>query len=468
MALTDNSVFDFSPTYNGVPILPGDKLDDPKFGDTGGPPGPARPVPPVQGGPGGGAYGTPEFLHDTPQPGLVDVQNPVLPPPPPPPPQNRSGFFEGVFEQDFQDDFRGFVTSQRSRLGGSQVGNRGEAELRALYDRGRRHFGLDASDLINPSTDVRQFFPLEYDENTLARLPNVGAAPGSTGSGAGFGDAEKIFNQNVFSAIELLLKRYGIGGLSGDVRAMVVNEASLDEIKLWLFDQTEFKSRFPAIAMIDAENTGGATRPQISPEEYLTLEQDYFEFLSRVGLSDGFFTRDRVATWIFEGVSPAEVSRRATNGLMRVQQATPELRQAFQDFYGVTGDNALASYFLDAENLEDELLRQVEVADIGGRAKISNIGIGQAGSERLAQLGITPGQAGTGFGNINRRGGLFRETVTEAADFTKELQGFTSQFNLDDGTSSNQLEQRLNTRTAAFRGGGGAAISSRATGFGTV
>lgn len=290
------------------------------------------------------------------------------------------------------------------------------------------------------------------------QVPDTPPGPGDPG----------YFDQDVFSTIQLLLNRYGIGGLTSWVRQLVVEQASAAEIELLLFERQEFKDRFPAIAMIDNDNQGGIRRPNISPEQYLQLENDYFNYLSRVNLSDAFFTRDRVATWIYEGVSPAEVSRRVTNVFSRVNLASNELKAAFSDFYGISGEQALAIYALDPDNTEDVLLRQVEVADIGGRARIADIGIGQEGAERLAELGITPGQATTGFGNINRRRGLFRETATELTDLRREAEGFRSQFNLDAGEADEALGRRLQTRRAAFQGGGGAFIGARGTGFGSV
>jgi hypothetical protein len=315
----------------------------------------------------------------------------------------------------------------------------------------------------------------ENSNNQTPTTPNI-QVPGSDvkdtiptpTTGTGTPPVETPFDQDVFTQINQLLGRYGLTGLGSWVRELVVNEASASEIQLQLFERQEFKDRFPAIALIDNENKGGIARPNISPEEYLSLEQDYLDLLSRVGLDEAFFTRDRVATWIYEGVSPAEVSRRVTNGFSKMSLASEETREAFKDYFGPAGDAALAAYYLDPDNVEDVLMRQIEVAEIGGSARISGINIGQAQSERLSSLGISPQQASAGFQDLTRRRGLFRETASERRDMTAENEGINSRFGLDSGQSAEDLDRRLASRQAAFQGGGGAFIGQRTTGLGSA
>ena len=325
--------------------------------------------------------------------------------------------------------------------------------------------------LGNPGPD--QFIPDE-----AVTPDDINADPGSTntigdggtgdGTGGGGGNAaDDHFNTSVFATISLLLNRYGLGELEGWARSLVTTpDVTADEIEILLFDQPAFKKRFPAIAMIEELNKGGAKRGQISAEDYLGLEANYFELLAYSGLEGAFYTPSRVAEWIFEGVSPAELSRRVTVGYTAMALASAETRAFFRDTYGVEGDTAMAAYMLDPDNVAEELVRQVEVAQIGGRSRIAGIGIGASGAERLAELGVTAGQAGSGFQNINARSGLFRETASERADLSKAGEGFRAQFGLDDGTAHQTLNQRLATRKSAFRGGGGAFIGQRNSGFG--
>jgi len=303
-----------------------------------------------------------------------------------------------------------------------------------------------------------------------------GGGGGDTGGGGGGGGGgteppPDTFDYDTFDLIKSLLFSYGLDSLVGTVELWIQEEASEDEIELRLHGEQAFKDRFPAIRMIDELNQGvgpGQHRANISPRDYMDLEDDYFGYLSRVGLADAFFTRDRVAWWIFGGNSPLEISRRVTNGVSAMQLASEETRDFFRDTYGVDGDVALAAYMLDPGNLEDELTRQVEVSQIGGRSTIANIGIGAAGAKRLAELGISAQEAGTQFQNINRRGALFRESVSESTDLTKEGAGVDSAFGLDDGKAEDQLAKRLRARQAAFRGGGGAFVNNRTSGFGSA
>jgi len=290
-----------------------------------------------------------------------------------------------------------------------------------------------------------------------------------------------IFDQDTFEQIKSVLREYGLESLATgegvdadgnpveSAQSMIQRKASKAEVINWMYGTDAFKDRFPAIAMIDLDNKGGVVRANITPQRYMDLEDDYFTYLSQVGLADAFFTRDRVGEWIYGGNSPLEISRRVVQGVTAMQLSSIETREFFQDTYGVEqGELALAAYFLDKGNVEAELIRQVEVSKIGGRSTIANIGIGAAGAKRLAELGITAQEAGTQFANINRRAGLFRETVSESRDLTKEDEGVDSAFGLDDGDANNRLQGRLRARQAAFRGGGGAFMGNRATGFGSA
>lgn len=282
--------------------------------------------------------------------------------------------------------------------------------------------------------------------------------------------AEDPFDYDTFAFITSLLRRYGLESLIPWAEGLIQGKATRFEVEMQLFDQQAFKDRFPIIAMIDQYNTQNpnAAKPQFTADEVLRLENSYFEAFARGGLEGTFFNRDRVTDLIWNGVSPAEVTRRIVNGYARVDMASPETKAFFEDLFGPSGRQALVAYMLDPDNVEHELMRQVEIAEIGGRSIIADINIGGAGAERLAALGVTPQGAASGFNAINRRSGLFRETATEAENLTKEAEGIASQFGLDNGTAADKLEQRLRTRTAAFQGGGGAYLGTRTSGFGSA
>lgn len=272
------------------------------------------------------------------------------------------------------------------------------------------------------------------------------------------------------SAIKTVLQRYGLQGLESWAESAVEGGLSAAEIELSLYEQDAFRNRFPAIFELERMNEGLPLQdrlPTISPEDYLNLEVAYSQIYARAGL-EGLYNADSVTALITGLVSPAELSRRFADGYSRVNTAAPEVRAFFEDMFGLSGDRALAAYFADAENIEEELIDAVETAEIGGRAVIAGLNIGVSGASRLQQLGVTPGQAASGFATINSQASLFRETVSEFDDFVAELEGVNAQFNLDSGESRAMLLRRARERKAAVSGGGGAFLSTSLTGFGSA
>lgn len=278
------------------------------------------------------------------------------------------------------------------------------------------------------------------------------------------------FDQDAFLTIERILTDWGLSSLIPWAKDLIQNQATSDQVKLLIYDQPAFQERFKVIFDIQDWNTSHGLdqqRVNFTPEEVLQFETEYGFILARGGL-DYFATQDYIHGWLFNQVSPAEVSRRITEGFNAVRYATPETRAFFADAFGPDGDTALAAYYLDSANLEEELVRQAQIAQIGGAARLTDIGIGVNRATQLNQLGINPRQAHAGFASINARRGLFRETVSETQNLSRSQEGVTSEFGLDSGRAAELLEQRLRTRLSAFRGGGGALVSAQGTGLGSA
>ena len=189
--------------------------------------------------------------------------------------------------------------------------------------------------------------------------------------------------------------------------------------------------------------------------------------LARAGVFN-LATRDNVNKWLVNHVSVAEISRRVNEGVVQMLQAPPAVRAFFAEHFGPSGDAALTSYILDADQTEAALLRQVEIAHIGGAANLADIGIGFEGASRLSDLGITFEAARQGFSRINAIRPLFEETVTETTDLTRRGTGVASEFALDAGEAFAALRRRRDTRLAAFAGGGGAAALPSGFGLGAA
>ena len=89
------------------------------------------------------------------------------------------------------------------------------------------------------------------------------------------------------------LKAFGLDGMSERVKKYIIENGTDDptRIRLWLMEQPEFKTRFPAM-----EKLSKAGRA-ISPEEYIQAEQQYIGVMRQAGLNPEFFDEDMLKSF---------------------------------------------------------------------------------------------------------------------------------------------------------------------------
>jgi hypothetical protein len=219
----------------------------------------------------------------------------------------------------------------------------------------------------------------------------------------------------------------------------------------YLLSQTpEFKQRF---AGNDLRIKNGLA--PLTPADYLNTEAAYRQVLQSSGLPAGFYdSHSDFQGLIGSDISATELQSRAQHAFEFSQNAIdPNVRQAFQSYYGVN-DGHLAAYFLDPKVGTDLINRQVAASEIGGAATTNGLNIGKANAERYANLGVTYGQAQTGAAQA----GLVKNDTLNAA------QRFGVSYNEQDladtfigGLASAQRKQRQisNSEAGLFAGTNG-------------
>lgn len=259
----------------------------------------------------------------------------------------------------------------------------------------------------------------------------------------------------VSAEVKTILNRYDLGGLNDWVQEQIISGASDNEIMIKLYDTPEFKTRFPAI-----EQRQSSGMAPLSPEEYIQYESNAQQLFRAAGLPKSFYDqRDDFTQFLTNNVSLSELSARVEQGFQKALTAPIEVRAKMTEFFGVTGDGALAAYFLDPEKALPALERDLATAEIAGYGQAMNVGIDQARSQRLADLGFTGEQASQGFTQISNNDGLFTETVTETKDLTAATTGVDATFGLDP-QARKDLEQRRASRVNALNGGGSLALTN--------
>ena len=208
----------------------------------------------------------------------------------------------------------------------------------------------------------------------------------------------------------------------------------------------EYKARFPAL---DALAQKGRA---VSEAEYIGIERGYAEVLQQGGVPSGFYDEPSdFQAWLEGEVSPAELGERVLNQWVRVANTAPEIRDYFEDEFGVDGDSALLAVYLDPQRALPALEKMTATAEFGGIGRTLGLDIAGTLSRRAADLGVSGAQAREGLGNVAGVTPLFRETISEGEDLRAEQEGVEAAFNLNT-TSAKKVERRREEREALAAG----------------
>lgn len=281
--------------------------------------------------------------------------------------------------------------------------------------------------------------------------------------------ATNVGSQSAKAIIQQSLDQWGLGTLGGWVWRQFLRSGASDPAEALLLimpdlrNRPEYKARFPAMEALAARGQA------ISEQEYVQYERTVAQVMRAAGMPAGFYdSPNDYAELLKANVSPAEVQDRIMDGYARVSGAAIEVREAFAEFFGAAGDNALAAYFIDPLRAQPLLERQMMAATVGGIGRRYGVGTGREQALRLAEIGVTDQQAEQGFAQLRQAEGLFRENVGERDALEIEEEGVGAVFGLS-AEDQRALEERAQTRQAAFAGSGGAAVEQRGvTGLGTA
>lgn len=219
-------------------------------------------------------------------------------------------------------------------------------------------------------------------------------------------------DRNAFSILKKELETFGLGGMADKVWKYMLENGSEDDAgtMLWIYQQPEFKARFPAFETLQKKYRG------IQPAQYIMLERQYAQTMRSAGLSASFFDNPDDFTALIENdVSQAEFQERVDNGFKKVAEADPAVRNAFRQYFGVEGDAALAAFFIDPDRSAPKLAKAAQMAELGGAASTMGVQINADYAEKLTRLGVSQAQALAGFQKMQQQRSLFAGGVNEVA-----------------------------------------------------
>jgi hypothetical protein len=249
----------------------------------------------------------------------------------------------------------------------------------------------------------------------------------------------------------------------------------LDEV----YEQDAFQERFPGYhARIEAGYNAIAIDDYLAYETSLkSLFNQYGLDLTerntrRIGADDGtgiLLSDAIIADLISSNISIDQATERIEQGVNAVLEAPQEVRDQFNEWYGTTGDTSLLMMFLDPEESYVDLQKKAGAAMAAGYAEsvLGSIStVQQDLAEEIATLGLSSNQLYATYVDLASKEALYKEKIGEE-DFTITDEGVSAAFGVDTEDVS-KIENRRQSRVAAFSGGGGAFISGEGTGLGSA
>jgi hypothetical protein len=292
------------------------------------------------------------------------------------------------------------------------------------------------------------------EAQAAAARPNFDPS-GNLTPGAGTGNNIFDANGNILpqaDAEAILANELTSWGFGQDAidwsKTVLTSNASIDQI---LFELR--KQPFYVNSVYGKTNAGrtAAGLPTMS-EAQINAYKDYAVGVSQqAGLPAGFMNDDQVVKLASMDVSTAELDARITQGLTKAMQSDPLTLDTLQNYYGVTPGH-LAAYYLDPANALPMLQNQFLSAQIGSTAQRTGYGaINQPTAMGLAQLGVTPAQAQTGFTKLGTEAQLFGALPGTAEQNIGQGVQLGAEFG---GNAEDQMliQQRAAQRQAAFAG----------------
>lgn len=186
------------------------------------------------------------------------------------------------------------------------------------------------------------------------------------------------------ASLESLLKQYGLESLFPTLNSLLAEYGGNETIIMSQLRETEaYKERFKGIQY--RINNGYAA---IDEATYIGLENDYKKIMRSYGLSDSFYTQDRLADLIGGDVSELEVESRIATGQRMLESSNQQVITELREYYPELGDGDLLSYLLDPKQGQEVLSQKIRAAQLGGAAELAGFSVGRAQAESLGRTSV--------------------------------------------------------------------------------
>jgi hypothetical protein len=181
--------------------------------------------------------------------------------------------------------------------------------------------------------------------------------------------------------LKAMFDAYGLGSLAAFINKRIMEDASEDAVLLELYEQPEYKLRFPGIANLRAK------KRTITENEYMNIEKQMTQTARFFDLPTGFYDNpDDFGKLIGNEVSAKEYQDRLQVGQDLARQMSPAARAQLQEFYNV-GEGGITAYVLDPERALALIQKQSKAAQFVGFGRLSGFkleGMTAAQAEQIA------------------------------------------------------------------------------------
>jgi hypothetical protein len=262
-----------------------------------------------------------------------------------------------------------------------------------------------------------------------------------------------------FSALQLmentLRNALGVDGLGSWAAGLFNRGASPTEIVQSLRYGTDtspegqaararYLEAFPRIDEFIRDGVFAGEQPEL---QYISYRNTVSEAAQRFGINSDLVTKNKIADYVGNRVSAAEIADRMGQAATAVATTPPETISILRDYYGVQNGD-LISFYLDPDTTEAMLTRRYTAARIGTEAQRQQFGIDVQMAEDLAMRGITANEANTGFGQARAQS----EFMFGRGETASQRALIGAQFGEEQ--SRQQMERIARSRTGAFQAGG--------------
>lgn len=235
-----------------------------------------------------------------------------------------------------------------------------------------------------------------------------------------------------------------------------------DELNVAIESTNVWRDQYGVILQQRQDAAAGKPVQVMSVEEVNAYRKNAAQVMRAAGLPATFYdTNADVDKLILQGISIAELADKTGESLNRARSVAPEIRQAFENFYGVgQGDTALAAYFLDPEHTVAQLDRQSRAAYAAGLGAKYGISIDKTTAEGLTTFAPSDAAVNQGLGQVAALSGVTDNGLFDSGNLGDET-AIKSVFE-QDAAATRAINRRVTERRSINSSAvGGAALTSQ-------